>query len=82
MASSQAGAQRERGGGPLSESTQQRVAIGDEWSHYSLTGRRFACGPPLCLRGGVVCIHVGLRARKHREGNQANHAHTTLLLSC
>lgn len=37
---------------PLSESTPPRVAVGDEWSHYSLTGLQFAGGPLLCIRGG------------------------------
>lgn len=61
------------GGVPLSESAQQRVAVGDEWTHYSLTGLQFVCGPPLRVRGGLYssCLPGG-----------ANRANALMLLPC
>lgn len=46
---------------PLSESTPLRVAVGDEWSHYSLTGLQFAWGPPLRVRGGGRVLLENMR---------------------
>lgn len=68
------------GGLSLSESARQRVAVGDEWTHYSLTGLQSACGPPLCIRRRF--IFTSSFGSKEYEHNQANHANTLMVLPC